>query len=109
MDPRNTEHVTEFEAALERWDDSRFITKKDLRTVAMFTMYLVNLAEYDGWDLRGHSWKSSDYLGCLVVKAVVGGVPSVVFTSAKTLVGGMFIFLRKMEGGFLEWVPDKYA
>lgn len=109
MDPRNSEHVQEFEKALLSWTDARFLTRDELRTVAMFTMYLVNLGDHDGWVLRGYSWKESTYLGCLVVKAVVDGVPSVVFTNAKTAVASMRIFLRKLEGDFLEWVPDKYA
>lgn len=109
MDPMNTEHVKVFEQSLESWTDSRFITKDELRTVAMFTMYLVNLAEGDGWSLRGYSWKESEYLGCLVVKATIDDLPRVAFTSAKTPVNGMRVFLRKMEGGFLEWVHDKYG
>lgn len=109
MDPRNTEHVREFEQSLDAWTDSRFLTRDQLKTVAMFTMYLVNLADADGWVLRGYSWKESENLGCLVVKAMVEGVPSVVFTNAKNTVGGMRIFLRKLEGDFLEWVPDKFA
>lgn len=109
MDPRDTEHVKQFDLSLEGWTDSRFVTAEDLRTMTMFLLYLVNLADHDGWQYRGHSWKESEYLGCLVVKAVVDGVPSVVFTNAKTAVGSMRIFLRKLEGDFLEWVPDKYA
>ena len=109
MDPMNTEHIKVFEQSLTDWTDSRFLSRDQLRTVAMFTLYLVNLAEHDGWELRGYSWKESSRLGCLVVKAVVDGVPSVVFTNAATSVASMRIFLRKMEGGFLEWVPDKYA
>lgn len=109
MDPRNSEHVEAFEQSLAGWTDSRFLSRDQLRSLAMFTMYLVNLAEHDGWTFRGYSWKESEYLGCLVVKAVADGVPSVVFTNAKTPVEGMRIFLRKMEGDFLEWVPDKYA
>lgn len=109
MEPMNTEHVKNFDAALAEWTDQRFVSAQEIRTMAMFNMYLVNLAEHDGWDLRGYSWKESGYLGCLVVKATVDGVPSVVFTNAKTPVAGMRIFLRKMEGDFLEWVRDKYA
>lgn len=109
MDPRNTEHVKVFEQSLANWDDSRFITREELRSMAMFNLYLVNLADHDGWTLRGYSWKESEYLGCLTVKATVDGVPSVVFTSAKTPVEGMRIFLRKLEGDFLEWVRDKYG
>jgi len=75
----------------------------------MFCLYIVNLAEHGGWQYRGHSWKESEYLGCLTVKAVVDGIPSVVFTSAKTATSGMSIFLRKMDADLLEWVKDKYG
>lgn len=109
MDPRDSEHVKQFDEALAKWTDSRFVSADDLRTLTMFNMYLVNLADHDGWEYRGHSWKQSDYLGCLVVKAMVDGIPSVVFTNAKTATASMRIFLRKMEGDFLEWVPDKYG
>lgn len=109
MVPKDTEAVKRFDEALELWTDSRFVSAEEIRTLTMFIVYLVNLAEDEGWQYRGHSWKESEYLGCLVVKATVDGVPSVVFTNAKTPIAGMRIFLRKMEGDFLEWVPDKYA
>lgn len=109
MGSKNGEYLEQFEQSLLDWTDSRFLTRDQLRTVAMFTMYLVNLAEQDGWVLRGYSWKESEYLGCLVVKATVEGVPQVVFTNAKTPINGMRIFLRKLEEDFLEWVPDKYG
>lgn len=109
MEPMDTECVKRFEEALEGWTDQRFVTTEEIRTMTMFMMYLVNLAEGKDWVYRGHSWKESEYLGCLVVKAVVDGVPSVVFTNAKTPVNGMRIFLRKLDGDFLEWVRDKYA
>lgn len=109
MEPKDTECVKRFDEALEGWTDQRFVTAEEIRTMTMFIVYLVNLAEAKGWVYRGHSWKDSEYLGCLVVKAVVDGVPSVVFTNAKTPVIGMRIFLRKLEGDFLEWIGDKYA
>lgn len=109
MDPMDTEHVKQFEVALGLWEDSRFISRDDVRTAAMFVMYLVNLSDHAGWTYTGHSWREAEHLGCLVVKGVVGGVPSVVFTSANTLIGGMRTFLRKFDGDFLEWIPDKYA
>lgn len=105
----DNEHVERFEEALKEWTDSRFASADEIRTLAMFNMYLVNLAEADGWVYRGHSWKESEHLGCLVVKAVVDDIPSVVFTNARTPVASMRIFLRKMEGDFLEWVPDRYG
>lgn len=109
MAAKDTPTVQQFEEALAQWTDNRLISADEIRTLTMFQMYLVNLMDDQGWTYRGHSWKESDYLGCLVVKALVDEVPSVVFTNAKTCVGGMRIFLRKMEGDFLEWVQDKYA
>ncbi len=109
MDPRDTKHVKNFREQLELWTDSRFVSAQDIETMTMFIVYLVNLADHAGWQYRGHSWKESEYLGCLVVKAVVDDVPSVVFTNAKTPVGSMRIFLRKLEADLLEWMPDKYA
>lgn len=109
MDPRNTEHVEEFKRSLAAWSDTRFLSRDELETLATFVMYLVNLAEHDGWVLRGHSWKESEQMGCLVVKGTQDGLPVVAFTSARTAVSGMRIFLRKLEGEFLEWVPDKYG
>lgn len=109
MDAKDNKYLEAFDLALADWTDHRFVSADEIRTLAMFHMYLVNLAEADGWVYRGHSWKESASLGCLVVKAVVEGVPSVVFTNAKTSTAGMRIFLRKLEGDFLEWVPDKYG
>lgn len=108
MDSKNSAHVQAFEHSLEAWTDSRFLTREQVRVLAMFTMYLVNLADDNGWQFDGYSWKESSYLGCLVVKATVDGVPSVVFTNAATAVAGMGIFLRKLDADLLEWVPDKY-
>ena len=98
----------EFDKALDDWVDERFITRKEIKSAAMFLMYIVNLATHDGWVYCGHSWKESEYLGCLVVKAVKDDTPQVVFTSAKTYTDGIAIFLRKMEEDRLQWVPDKY-
>lgn len=109
MCAKANQHVEGLDKALEEWTDHRFISAEEIRVVAMFHLYLVNLAEDDGWEYRGHSWKQGTPLGCLVVKAVVDGVLSVVFTNAATPITSMRIFLRKMEGEFLEWVPDKYG
>lgn len=109
MEPRDPEHLANFKQALEGWTDHRFVSADDIMILSMFVMYLVNLGDDAGWVYRGHSWRESEYLGCLVVKAIVDGVPSVVFTNANTTLAGMRIFLRKLEGDFLEWIPDKYA
>lgn len=108
MTATDNPHVEMFDEALTKWTDHRFISSEQIKVAAMFLLYLVNLSDEDGWQLYGWSWKESDYLGCLVVKSVVDGVPSVVFTNAKTPISGMSVFLRKMVAGLLEWVPDRY-
>ena len=109
MDPRESEHVQQFKEALRGWTDSRFVSAGEIETMTMFLKYLVNLADHGGWVYRGHSWKESTYLGCLVVKATVDGTPSVVFTNGKTATACMRIFLRKTEYDMLEWVPDQFG
>lgn len=108
MATRENGHLVQFEESLSDWVDERFLSRKDLRALAMFSMYLVNLADDDGWLYCGHSWKESQYLGCLVVKSVVDKVPSVAFTSAKTYTASVGIFLRKLEHGDVIWQKDKY-
>lgn len=109
VEPMVNDTLKGFDESLKGWTDARLVSADEIRTMTMFLLYLVNLADHYDWVYRGHSWKESEYLGCLVVKAIVDGVPSVVFTNAKTPIASMRIFLRKMEGNFLEWVPDKYA
>lgn len=105
----DTEYVKQFEESLEAWTDHRFVSADDVKTMTMFILYIVNLADHKGWVYLGHSWRESGSLGCLVVKALVDDIPSVVFTNARTPVAGMRIFLRKLDADFLEWIPDKYA
>lgn len=108
MGAMNNVYLAQFEESLEGWTDHRMITSTQIRDLAMFTLYLVNLAEADGWQYDGHSFKMGVPLGCLVVKATLEGVPHVVFTSGRTPMGCVTIFMRKLEGGLLEWVPDRY-
>lgn len=108
MGSRENKYVAEFDESLKGWTDHRFVSANQVRDLAMFHLYLVNLSEADGWRYDGHSWKESASMGCLTVKATVDGVPSVVFTSARTSANGIRIFLRKLEGEMLEWIPDKY-
>ncbi len=105
---RETPHITEFYKTLEGWTDQRFITREQIQDLAMFTLHLVNLAEDDGWSYDGHSYKSSLPMGCLVVRGTVDGTPSVVFTSGRTYIGCVRMFLRKLEGELLEWRIDKF-
>lgn len=109
MSSMANEHLEQFCSSLEDWVDERFISKLELRDVAMFTMYLVNLGEHDGWELRGHSHKRGVPLGTLVVKVVLHEKPLVCFISGRTLVNCIRIFLRRLEEDTVEWRDDKYA
>ncbi len=108
MDAKVNKHVEGFKEALEGWTDHRFISDVQVEALAMFYMYLVNLAEEDGWAYAGHSLKIGTPMCCLVVKSWHGDVPRVVFTNARTPVGCIRIFLRKLETGLLEWRDDQF-
>lgn len=108
MDPMNSAHVKAFHKSLEGWVDQRFISREELETVAMFTMYLVNLLERRGHVYYGYSWKESPRMGCLVVKIDHEGTPQVAFTNARTCTASMRIFLRRLQEDVVDWRPDRY-
>lgn len=102
------QHVEGFSEAVKGWTDERMVSRKQLYALAMFSLYLVNLAEADGWSYDGHSWTQKSVMGTLTVRATIDGVPHVVFTSARTYTGSIVTFIRKLEQDFLEWVQDRY-
>ena len=108
MAAKCSEHVEQFHKALEQWSDERFVTREQIDDLSMFSLYLVNLSEDDGWSYYGHSYKRGSPMGCLVVKADIEGVPQVVFTSGRTYPACVRIFLRKLREGWLEWREDKF-
>jgi hypothetical protein len=109
MEGSNGQYLATFDRSVEDWTDERLVTKAMLRDFARFSLYLVNLAEADGWEYVGHSFKVGLPMSCLVVKARVDGIPHVVFCSGRTYTGCVRVFLRKLEEGWLEWVKDRYA
>lgn len=108
MAAKDSRYIAEFDKALEVWTDERFLSRQALRDLAMFNLYLVNLAEEDGWVYDGHSLKVGAIMSTLVVKATIEGVPHVVFSTGRTTTGCVRAFLRKMEEGWLDWVADRY-
>lgn len=108
MVPIDNPYVREFFQSLETWTDERFVTRVQVRALAMFGLYLVNLSEAGGWEYNGHAWKQGVPLGCLTVKATVDGIPRVAFTSARGYVSSVVIFMRKLEAEVVEWRDDKY-
>lgn len=108
MDPMDSPHIEEFLKALGGWTDERFISRAQLEDLAMFNLYLVNLAEADGWVYDGHSLKIGQPMSTLVVRATMEGTAYVVFTSGRTTTGCIRAFLRKLREGWLEWRPDRF-
>lgn len=101
-------HLEEFEQALARWTDERFVSREQVRALSMFSVYLVNLAEREGWEYDGHSFKVASPMSVLTVKATIDGVPQVVFTSGRTHTACVQHFIKKLEQGWLEWRADRY-
>lgn len=108
MTAKDNGHVVEFRKSLADWTDERMITRQQLDDLAMFFLYLVNLADEDGWVYDGHSMKMAATVCCLTVRSTIDGIPHVVFSSGRTPTACVRAFLRKMDEGWLEWVVDKF-
>ena len=100
--------IEEFRNSLETWADERMVSKVQIWALTMFFLYLVNLSEDDGWTYDGHSMKVGSPMCTLTVKAHIEGAPYVVFTSGRTTISCIRVFIRKLEGDMLEWRPDQY-
>lgn len=108
MNPRDNGHVRDFKASLEAWTDHRFVSSDQVYALAMFSLYLVNIAEAGDWSYYGHSFKVGKPLSVLVIKATINERPVVCFTSARSFCSCVAIFLRKDEMGLVEWRDDQY-
>lgn len=104
----NSRHMQEVIKLLEVWTDSRIISAADIETWYRFNVYLVNLAEQDGWVYDGHSFTVKHPMSTLVVRGTIDGIPHVVFSSGQTATHCMRAFVRKMGEGWLEWQVDRY-
>lgn len=103
-----SKYLEQFLESLQAWTDERFASRRNLQDLAMFHLYLVNLAEASGWAYDGHSWNNRTPMGCLTVRATIDGVPLVVFTSARSSMEGIGVFMRKLDADLLEWRPDRF-
>lgn len=108
VDSMENPHVKRLDESLKDWVDERFVSKAEIRALAMFSVYLVNLAEQDGWQYDGHSFKVGVPVSVLTVKATIDGIPQVVFTSGWTHTACVQTFIKKLEQGWLEWRNDRY-
>lgn len=108
MGARDNQHVEAFREALDGWTDQRFATREEIEALCMFNLYLVNLAEADGWVYDGHSLNVGSPMCRLVVRGTHDGIPHVVFTSGRTPTACVRIFLRKLDEGWLEWSVDRF-
>lgn len=106
--PLESQHAAAFRVALEAWTDERHLSRTHLWALWVFSTYMVNVADDQGWTYNGHSWKASASLGTLVVKATLDGVPVVCFTSARTFLNSVSIFVRKLQEDSINWVKDKF-
>lgn len=108
MDSMANEHLVRFEEALQSWRDERFVSRDQVRALAMFALYIVNLSDYHGWRYDGHSYKVGVAFNTLVIKATFNGAPVVSFVSGRTFVNCVRIFFRRLEEDTVEWRDDKF-
>lgn len=107
-DALQSPYAVAFQESLEGWVDERHLSRSQVWSLWVFTAYMENCAEADGWRYDGHSWKNSPGMGVLVVKATVDDRPVVCFTSARTSLNAISIFVRKLSEDGVVWVKDKY-
>lgn len=108
MVAKDSKYLEEFRKSLAVWTDERFVSRQQLDDLATFFLYLVNLAEEDGWIYNGYSMKYTSASSTLCVRATIDDIAHVVFSSGRTPTGCVRAFLRKMDEGWLEWVVDRY-
>lgn len=106
--PMDNPYLENLGKALEQWTDNRVLSHEDLRAMVLFDVYMLNLAEADGWSYDGHSITIALPMSRLVVRGTLDGIPHVVFSSGRTTTACKRAFLRKMEEGWLEWQVDRY-
>lgn len=107
-DDRNPAFLEQVELALTEWTDERIISAEDIRTWYLFNVYIVNLADDDGWRYDGHSFSMGQPMSLLVVRGTLDGIPHVVFSSGRTTTECVRTFLRKLQEGWLEWSVDRF-
>jgi len=83
--------------------------RSDVWTLLRFHDYKVNILEEVGLSWRGESFKNKGRTVLLVMRVLRGGTPLVAFVTERDTIGCMAVFLRKLEEGTLNWVPDKFA
>ena len=104
----DNDYAKQFKQACAEWTDHRFVSSDQVYNLAMFSIYIVNLADHAGWLYCGHSYKAGVGMSVLVVKAMVDDMPMVCFTSGRTFCNCVGIFVRKMLNDMVEWRPDQY-
>lgn len=74
-----------------------------------FHMFSDHELAQSGRDLTGYVFRQSGERCLLVVKVKMADIRQVVFCTARTPVGCMRVFCRKLYADTLAWKPDKYA
>lgn len=109
MKSTTEKHLEGAAKAFDAVTDLRYFDRGEILTAYMYTKYLVNLADDEGVEIRGESFKLGEPMSLLVVKATVQGAPYVCFVSGLSRLACYKIFLRRLQEGTVEWRPDQYA
>jgi hypothetical protein len=109
MASSNTVYSDKLDKALEAVPGGCVVSAEDLKAMAMFIVYLVNLLEDHGLGYRGHSLRETGALTLLVVRATAGDDPVCCFISARTSLDCIVVFLRQLDEHRLGWRHDKFA
>ncbi|MCK4627335.1 MAG: hypothetical protein KAV00_18630 [Phycisphaerae bacterium] len=85
------------------------LARAEVEVWARWHLQLVNDLETAGGTYRGTSIRYNEWSTSIVVKAVIEGIPQVVFVTERDTTGCMRVFFRQLDEGLLKWQVDKYA
>ncbi len=90
-------------------EDTRYCTEQDLRLYVWFHEILYNeILELGGLE-RGYTFRQRNDMCLLVYKVTFDGIPQVVFLTDHTPVRCIATLFRKLHGGNIKWVKDKFG
>ena len=90
------------------WPAGACVSQEELVNVLEFLVFVTNRLDSQDLSYRGFSYKTSDWLGVLVVKVKDEEGGYVCFVNGRTLIECMVIFLRKLREDRVDWRVDKF-
>lgn len=90
------------------YKDNRVLSQLEHRCLVWYFLYLQNVLSQFGLEYKGSVFRQGEAQCLLVTKAYRGATQLVAYTSGRTTIDCVRIFVRKWHDDSLEWFPDRY-